>query len=425
MAINKKLIHFKNKENFENEVANGNILDNSIVFIQDSKEIQTHGQLYKSVNWSVLEPEYLQAILTIDDANSDPVIPVSGDTSWIQGKRCLVKSTGDGSVAICYLSDTDSTKFHDGTDAALDGSMGEFMVDFPETYTKCSEVDGVTTVEISNGNNGGAKFRRVLLGAVHGTVTDDLKLRSIITGNAPTVEKTIVDFHTNANNMGTGWDIMDYETRNKVTTLAFAKYGTRDLQTVIGVGDSSFGFVEGSTVSLGNSNGSVNNANGNINNSILGVENYFNNVTDWLGGIHVRYNSSNQTGLFYIYDGLDVENENPTVNYRTITPNSVYGNISKMLWGEYADLFPVASDGDIENFNTYYADIAYTLTYSDIQNDAVFVVGCGGYVAFPYGGGSVFGAADGPSDAADGVGARLQFRGNITVIENPEEFKQL
>lgn len=33
MAINEKLIHFKNKENFDNEVANGNILDTSIVFI--------------------------------------------------------------------------------------------------------------------------------------------------------------------------------------------------------------------------------------------------------------------------------------------------------------------------------------------------------------------------------------------------------
>lgn len=57
MAINKKLIHFKNKENFDSEVANGNILDTSIVFIQDSKEISTHGTVYKTVNWSVLEPE--------------------------------------------------------------------------------------------------------------------------------------------------------------------------------------------------------------------------------------------------------------------------------------------------------------------------------------------------------------------------------
>lgn len=57
MAINKKLIHFKSKQNFDTEVANENILDTSIVFIQDSKEISTHGTVYKTVNWSVLEPE--------------------------------------------------------------------------------------------------------------------------------------------------------------------------------------------------------------------------------------------------------------------------------------------------------------------------------------------------------------------------------
>ena len=58
MAINKKLIHFKKKEDFDREVANKNILDHSIVFIQDSKEISTHGTVYKSVNWSVLsKPE--------------------------------------------------------------------------------------------------------------------------------------------------------------------------------------------------------------------------------------------------------------------------------------------------------------------------------------------------------------------------------
>lgn len=55
MAINKKLIHFKNQQTFEQEVANGNILDSSIVFIQDSKEISTHGTVYKTVNWSVLK----------------------------------------------------------------------------------------------------------------------------------------------------------------------------------------------------------------------------------------------------------------------------------------------------------------------------------------------------------------------------------
>ena len=46
MAINKKLIHFKSKQKFNEELANGNILETSIVFIQDTTEIYTHGQLY-------------------------------------------------------------------------------------------------------------------------------------------------------------------------------------------------------------------------------------------------------------------------------------------------------------------------------------------------------------------------------------------
>ena len=71
MAINKKLIHFKNKQNFDNEVANGNILDTSIVFIQDSKEISTHGTVYKTVNWSILEPQLFPMYLTTEQVHDE------------------------------------------------------------------------------------------------------------------------------------------------------------------------------------------------------------------------------------------------------------------------------------------------------------------------------------------------------------------
>lgn len=57
MAINKKLIHFKKKEDFEKEVAKENILDTSIVFIKDSKEIHTHEETYKTVTWKKLEKD--------------------------------------------------------------------------------------------------------------------------------------------------------------------------------------------------------------------------------------------------------------------------------------------------------------------------------------------------------------------------------
>ena len=46
MAITKKLIHFKTKKAFQGQLDANNILDTSIVFIQDAKEIWTHGEFY-------------------------------------------------------------------------------------------------------------------------------------------------------------------------------------------------------------------------------------------------------------------------------------------------------------------------------------------------------------------------------------------
>lgn len=46
MAINKKLIHFQNKSTFNAQLKAGNLKDTSIVFIKDTQEIWTHGQLY-------------------------------------------------------------------------------------------------------------------------------------------------------------------------------------------------------------------------------------------------------------------------------------------------------------------------------------------------------------------------------------------
>jgi len=46
MAINKKLVHFKTFAKFNEELSAGNILDTSICWIKDTKQIWTHGQFY-------------------------------------------------------------------------------------------------------------------------------------------------------------------------------------------------------------------------------------------------------------------------------------------------------------------------------------------------------------------------------------------
>jgi len=54
MAINKKLVHFEKKTDFDKQNTDGNILDTSIVFIKDSNEIFTHKTLYPFMEWSEL-----------------------------------------------------------------------------------------------------------------------------------------------------------------------------------------------------------------------------------------------------------------------------------------------------------------------------------------------------------------------------------
>lgn len=63
MAINKKLIHFKKKEDFLSKLENQEILDTSIIFIKDTKEIWTHGEYYSQLPEGLLTQEELDSIL--------------------------------------------------------------------------------------------------------------------------------------------------------------------------------------------------------------------------------------------------------------------------------------------------------------------------------------------------------------------------
>ena len=88
MAINKKLIHFKTKQKFNEELANGNILDTSIVFIKDTKQIYTHGQLYDG---STFDPTDIEASIQniIDNYATKTEIPtkvsrLENDANYIQ-----------------------------------------------------------------------------------------------------------------------------------------------------------------------------------------------------------------------------------------------------------------------------------------------------------------------------------------------------
>ena len=54
-VINKKLVHFDEKEDFIKRKDAGDILDTSIVFIKDANKIYTHGTEYQWVGWTELK----------------------------------------------------------------------------------------------------------------------------------------------------------------------------------------------------------------------------------------------------------------------------------------------------------------------------------------------------------------------------------
>ena len=83
MAINKKLIHFRTKAAFTTELNAGNIPDTSIVFIKDTKEIWTHGQLYSC---SSLTEEEINSIIENSSSISTLTQAVSNKVDKVTGK---------------------------------------------------------------------------------------------------------------------------------------------------------------------------------------------------------------------------------------------------------------------------------------------------------------------------------------------------
>lgn len=76
MAINKKLVHFKNKEAFDRELQAGNIMDTSICWIPDAKFIYTRGTYWYCSSKS--DAEIQQLISDIETQLSNKVDKVEG-----------------------------------------------------------------------------------------------------------------------------------------------------------------------------------------------------------------------------------------------------------------------------------------------------------------------------------------------------------
>ena len=132
MAINKKLIHFKTRAAFEIQLAEHNILDTSIVFIQDANLIWTHGTYYclpsdEVVISNGIEPDNDQD-LWIDTSDNTTVAvveeaPIDGNTytrrngTWtvIPNEIYIGKTAPTNGEVIWINPNTDVMKYFDGS----------------------------------------------------------------------------------------------------------------------------------------------------------------------------------------------------------------------------------------------------------------------------------------------------------------------
>lgn len=358
----------------------------------------------------------------IDDANSDPVIESCGDSSWIKGRRCLVKKTDTG-VAICYLDENNSELFHDGvTPASLDGSMGQWMTDIPSyRYSHkggeydLSDINNIPNLihditlihddsddNITEWGNAGL-FRRCLVGVTE-AVNIDSKLWSKKGGQSTGSLRSKV-FHNYATALGSGFDIIDYETHCKIAHLFYAKYANRNPQAMdqFGTGEGSYTRIIGTTSSLGNSDGKTS-----TQISFLGIEDFYGGKYEWMGGIH----SNGST--YYIYDGFEPDAV-PTASYRTVDVGESFKNgyISKVYWGEHGDMAPTKVSASSTTHYCDWSSVAYP-GWLVTRRSYSSTYGAGGVACF------VTDYSSGGS--SDDIGSRIQYRGPIQVIEDPAEF---
>lgn len=394
------------KVNTKSEVleATKNLEEPFIIAIDDTKEV-----IYQSVT-------HCDATLLIDDwNNANSEIPViEKDISWVKGRRCLAKQYGNNQVAICYLDNNNSELFHDGvTEAKLDGSMGQWMVDLPEFNIDCTqgEKDWVK-LHISQSNEIGHKSRRVLVGVTKAYREGEVAYSKY--GNVPQTG-TLEYFSYGASQIGNGWSIIDYETRCKITYMFLTKYHVKNPQALSKFKtNQSATAISGETKSLGNQDGVTEN---HIN--IFGIEDPYGAIWEWTGGIN-SYCKDNVI-TYYIYDGVQPF-QIPTVKYRMVTDDKLgvikdqeqiykYGCVSRMKYGEYADLIPIECSG---SYNYFYNDYA-TVGYDDWS-----IIKCGGYGTMLDGG--IFSFAADDNRYSSGDGSRIQYRGDILVIEDPQDF---
>lgn len=357
--------------------------------------------------------------ITIDQTNDDPATRVSGDINgsviqWIRNNshRVLAKKTADGVLTYCRLNDADSTKYYDGTTAALNGTEGDVFLKLPEFYYKETEGDQVQIMFAKEQVD--AEYIRwdpnTLIG-VYEAYNGSSKMYSR-SGVASTDNVSQSTWKTYAAARGTGYQLVDWQMHCVMGCLYYAMYGNTDCQSSIGKGTDSYKKSTGQTDSLGMTD-TVAGGNGDSQSiNFLGLENWWGNKSEF---IHDYNNPANTISA--------TVNDPVNGGTRSLHILSYWGYCpKKMKFGRYLDL--IATTDDPKNFSDTvgYCDCQY-LSGSTSSNDRVLRRSC--FNSKTDGGVAYADSSYSDSDSGIGYGSRLAFRGSLVEETDVEAFKAL
>ena len=389
----------------------------------------TGGNKSYSFNYEAISEDDYAMWVEFDENNSTTTLQRGGNLDVITSltskfKRCLALPQANGTAAIAYLNDTDSTKWPDGTTVSVtNGGSNYYMVHFPKYYYRCEErSSNVWRLYISETkiNDDYKEERECLIGVFEAHSLSGSRLAS--RPNVQSTDKmTITDFYELAQLNGSKWGLIDYRAHKTIANMFCAKYGSTDISTFnenipCSGGTRPYDSAVGVTLFLGNADGTTEtDVMGLYSSSFLGLEDCYYGKWEFVQGINIINRD------WIVYDGgLKVDSTSSTLtsagytNVRTIyNASTSNGYINSICHGQYADIMPITTG--YGSSTTYYADEYYREANNRVLgrsgysgNDSA----CGVFTA---------GAAFTSSYSAPGIGSRLGFYGTI-VEKTKNEF---
>lgn len=235
---------------------------------------------------------------------------------------------------------------------------------------------------------------------------------------SPSHSRTMSSFWSCAQKLGSNFGLANYGFQCLIEALFQVSFGDLNSQSVIGSGfqhsnwEACRNVVMGKCISLGDGSGKVLYNDATLGNQypvkLFGFEDLWGKLWEFRPGI--RFYMDGDTRYAVVYSGNRVSN---TADGRKFTIPSYAGGqyITKKTLGAYWDAFPQAVGG---GDSTYYCDGFWALTTGVL----LLVGGAAGYRSQC--GLSSANSYDGFSSSRTGIGARLAFYGNPTIVSGSE-----